>query len=124
MTIYCEASSEPPAVWDAIAHVILNRVAIGRWGDTVAQVCLSPYQFSEWLPDKADAANMRRACHVADDDPIWLGCLKAYDTATSSADPTSGATHFYDDRIPAPSWTARATFTVQLGTTRFYANVA
>ena len=125
VTIYCEASSEPAAVWTAIAHVLLNRVADGRWANNTAGVCCKRMQFSEFNDDKVNNANLERGCAVADDDSIWLGCLSAYDQAANceTTDPTDGATHFYDVSIPPPAWTVGATFTAQIGSTRFFKNV-
>ena len=53
-TLYGEARGEGLPGIEAVACVILNRVAFAKargrywWGNTVSQVCLKPGQFSCW----------------------------------------------------------------------------
>ena len=124
LTIFCEASNQPLEARKAVAHVLLNRLTKGEWGQTVAAVCLTPYQFSEWLPDRPDARNMRRAANTPDDDAVMLACGQAYDIACAEGDFTGGATHFYADSISAPSWTVGATKTGKWGNLYFFRDVA
>jgi spore germination cell wall hydrolase CwlJ-like protein len=43
-----EADDQPAIGQAAVAHVIMNRVADGRWGDTPSQVVLARGQFEPW----------------------------------------------------------------------------
>lgn len=123
LTIYCEASGEPPEGRIAVAATLFNRLHARRFGATIAAVCLARYQYSEWLDDKADNANLLRAAGVADSDPVLQDCLEAFDIAAGGKDPTGGATHYYAVSIPPPAWAATGEFTIQIGHHRFYKNV-
>jgi Cell Wall Hydrolase len=48
-TIAFEASGEPEEGKSAVAHVILNRKLIGRWGDNIKDVVTHPWQFEPWM---------------------------------------------------------------------------
>lgn len=124
ITDYCEASSASPQERRCIMHTIFNRVADGRFGRSPAEVCLRRMQFSEWNGDAANNANLLRAARAADDDPIMLDCMAAFDEVKAgAADPTNGATHYHDKSIPAPYWAARATVALETGKFIFYKNV-
>src|SRR4051794_15177463 len=49
-TLYGEAEANNAADAKAIAWVIVNRADLPNWPDSVAQVCLQPWQFSCWNP--------------------------------------------------------------------------
>ncbi len=123
MTIFCEASSEPHEGRVAVAATFFNRLKDGRFGKTIASVCLHRYQYSEWNADRANNANLLRAAEAADDEAMIVDSLAAYDEAAAGADPTMGGTHYFADYIAAPDWTVGATFTVQIGRHRFYRGV-
>ena len=126
ITCYCEASNQSPLARRAVIHVMVNRVAANpaRFGSTIAAVCLKRMQFSEWNGDSIDNRNLERAASVADSDAVMLDCAAAYDEVVSGAtDPTGGATHFFADSIPAPSWTHQATFCGKIGDILFYKDV-
>lgn len=125
ITIFCEASSASPAERRAIAHVLFNRQHDGRFGATVAEVCLRRMQFSEWNGDKPDNINLLRAARVAELSPAMLDCSAAFDEAfQGSRDTTNGATHYHDKSIAPPDWTAGATVTLDTAKFIFYAHVA
>jgi N-acetylmuramoyl-L-alanine amidase len=48
LTLYGEARGEDPAGRIAVANVIKNRLSAGRFGATLAEVCLKRKQFSCW----------------------------------------------------------------------------
>lgn len=50
LTVWGEARAESPLGIRAVAKVILNRVADGRWGRTVNSVVFRRWQFSCWIP--------------------------------------------------------------------------
>jgi N-acetylmuramoyl-L-alanine amidase len=120
-TIYQEARGEPEVGQKAVAHVILNRLKTGRWGNNLASVCLWPWQFSGW--HSAKDPNFKLACELADDSPALLKMRKILDGASIEADPTSGATHYFATYIDAPPWTQGATFCGQIGQHKFYKDV-
>jgi N-acetylmuramoyl-L-alanine amidase len=122
-TIACEASNQSHVVRQGVAASILNRVKDGRFGKTASAVCLKRFQYSEWLADAADNANLERVAGMTDTDPVILDCGLAYDQAVSGTDPTDGATHFFADSIAPPDWADKATFTVKLGNVLFYKDV-
>ena len=68
-TIYGEARGESISGMEAVASVVLNRVAFanrrGRfwWGNSIAEVCRAPKQFSCW---NRNDPNYRLICRVAD----------------------------------------------------------
>lgn len=125
LTIFCEASSEEHVARVGVAASFFNRMHVNpkRYGSTVASVCLHRFQYSEWNQDPADNANLLRGAATSDADPVMTDCAKAYDEAAAGVDPTNGATHFYADGIPEPSWAKVATFTGQIGRIRFYRDV-
>lgn len=123
ITVACEASNQPHVVRQGVAASIINRWHDGRYGATVAAVCLKRYQYSEWLADAADNTNLERVASKSNDDPVLLDCAIAYDEAAAGADPTGGATHFYADGIPEPSWAKVATPTAKLGAVNFFKDV-
>ena len=130
ITCFCEASSATPAERRAIIWVMKNRLhdQKRRFGLTIADVCLARYQFSEWLDDKADSANLHRAARALDDDPIMLDCLAAFDAvmaAPSRDDPTGGSCHYTDKTIDPPAWAAPpAVLALETEHFRFYRGVS
>lgn len=125
-TIYCEASGQSALARRMVAWSLFNRLRDGRFGSTIAQICLRRAQFSEWLSDPQDNANLLRMAGTPETDSVLMDALSAYQEALAGngPDPTGGATHFYAEPLPAPSWTEPpAIFTVQEGRLRFYRNV-
>ncbi len=123
LTIYCEASGEPHEGKVAVAATLFNRLKTGRFGKTIAAVCLARYQFSEWNDDKGNNANLIRGAETPEANPVMADCLDAYDEASRGADPTKGATFYYADYIAAPAWAATGVETVQIGRHKFFRDV-
>lgn len=123
LTIAAEASNQLHVVRQGVAASIFNRLKDGRFGKSIAGICLKRYQYSEWLADAQDNANLERVANMAPDDPIILDCAIAYDEAATGIDPTNGSTHFFASGIPTPSWANAATMTVKLGSLFFYKDV-
>lgn len=121
--VACEASSESELCQQAIAASLRNRVVSGRFEPTIAGVCAQRYQYSETLPDKGDNANYERILNSPDSDPQIISATEAYDTvmADPNLDPSQGATHFYADGIPAPTWASPPGMaTVKIGRVNFW----
>lgn len=126
-TLWQEARGEPADGQRAVAHVIVNRMKDGRWGNSLASVCLWRSQFSAWGPvtpkDKNMVANFTASCDLADNDPALLRLASIITEALSEPDPTNGATHYFAVSIPAPAWTKDATRCGQFGHHLFFANM-
>lgn len=124
-TTWMEARGEGASGIDAVAHVLVNRVRAGRWGASLASVCLAPYQFSCW--NTADP-NRSAMAKLADDDAVLAQCRAAVGAALAgAADPTGGATHYVTKAVleqMAPPWTSAATRCAEIGHHVFFKNVA
>jgi spore germination cell wall hydrolase CwlJ-like protein len=94
-TIAFEAGGETEQGMVAVAHVILNRARIGRWGENIKDVVTSPWQFEPWMTRRSEMESLapydvryRSAARIAD------GVLSG-----EMPDPTEGATHFLNPVI-------------------------
>lgn len=104
-TVYGEAEPFDTVDAKAIAHVILNRVKLPNWPNSIEAVCLQPYQFSCWNAD-----NPRRKVllelDLADTEAWWLEivdiCRGVLDGRIP--DPTNRSTHYYATYIKKPKW--------------------
>ena len=121
-TLWQEARGEPEEGQRAVAHVIVNRIKDGRWGKSLASVCLARAQFSGW--NQSDP-NRVASCILADDDPaLEEFCGMIRQAQSGEDDPTYGSTHYYSTSvIIPPDWAATGEFVVQIGHHRFYRNV-
>lgn len=119
MTIFMEASGEPPEGRRAVAWVIVNRLNSGRYGASLAAVCLHPFQFSCW---NTSDPNRLRIAKTPESDPVLLDCALALQQAQAGGtDPTDGATLYYSDSMTTPpDWASAAIFTVKIGSQLFY----
>lgn len=101
----------------------------GRFGTNAANVCLKRLQFSSWNGDPVNNRNLLRVINMPRSDPTLLDCALAYDEAAAGADPTGGATHYFDTSISPPSWTKvqpdgrQAIKTCQIGKLIFFKDV-
>ena len=109
-TLVFEATGETEIGKAAVAHVILNRARLGRWGGTVKEVVTRPWQFEPWMTRRSEMerlgltdARYRDAARIAD--AVLLGQMP---------DPTAGATHFLNPVIvkerrggSLPAWARR-----------------
>lgn len=123
-TLCQEVRGEPIAGQEAVAHVFKNRLKTGRWGKTLASVCLWRGQFSGWYVPSDP--NFSYACSLADTDPTLSHMMSVMQAALDSdKDPTSGATHYANLSILAqkPAWITGATFCCKIGAHSFYRDV-
>ncbi|MFA7431531.1 MAG: cell wall hydrolase [Rhodospirillaceae bacterium] len=108
-TLYGEARGESLAGKEAVACVILNRVARAQerggaywWGRDVVGVCLKPWQFSCWNPTDPNRAKLLA---VTDATRAFRACRSVAERAVAGMveDKTGGATH-YHTRTVTPAW--------------------
>jgi N-acetylmuramoyl-L-alanine amidase len=94
-TMVFEASGEPEEGNAAVAHVILNRERLGRWGDNIKEVVTRPWQFEPWMTRRKEIESL------SEDDPRYLKAARIADAVLSGQkpDPTAGATHFLNPTI-------------------------
>lgn len=94
-TLVFEASGETEIGKVAVAHVILNRKRIGRWGFRIADVVTSPWQFEPWMTRKDEIRALSR------NDPRYRDAAEVADAVLAGhvSDPTRGATHFLNPVI-------------------------
>jgi N-acetylmuramoyl-L-alanine amidase len=124
-TLWGEARSEGRPGMEAVAAVVMNRVAVARaaggrywWGADVAGVCRAPWQFSCW---NAGDPNLPKLRAVTAADPAFAAALAIARRAVAGAlpDPTGGATHYHTTAI-SPSWARGAVPTARIGAHVFY----
>ena|ERR1700760_4297277 len=121
-TLWQEARGEPNDGQLAVAHAIKNRLLDGRWGSSLASVCLWRGQFSGWYVPHDP--NFSGACSLKDDD-FTLSYLEKLmqDVLGATDDPTNGAMWYFAESIPAPAWINGAVFCGKFGHQLFYKGV-
>ena len=123
-TIWGEARNEGQAGMEAVACVVLNRVAVAKkhggywWGRDVASVCLKPFQFSCW---NMNDPNRPRLIAVTEKNIYFATCLRIARRAVagSLADATCGATHYHTVDI-LPRWAVGQMPCARIGHHIFY----
>ncbi|TCS61682.1 cell wall hydrolase [Varunaivibrio sulfuroxidans] len=126
-TLYGEARGESLAGKEAIAAVVINRVARAKtrggywWGDTIAEVCQKPWQFSCW--NESDP-NRRKILAVRSGNRIFDSCLRIARRAEAGLlrDETKGATHYHACNINPP-WARGKAASVEIGRHLFYNDI-
>lgn len=99
-----EAKNEEDAV--AIACVIINRVNLPNWPDTISEVCLQPWQFSCW---NQNDPNRNRILNAKGQ---WFDrCREIASWAMKGfpEDPTNRSTHYYATYVAKPKWAKHKT---------------
>lgn len=91
----------------AVAAVILNRVRHPWFPDTIIGVAHQPYQFSAYN------ANVRDQLYWG---PIPQSAWQAARDALNGADPSLGATYYFNPYLVRPSWAQSLIFTRRIGT--------
>ena len=93
-TIHGEAGRESETGQAAVAHVIMNRVADGRWGDNPAEVSMELKQFSAW---NSGVGGNSLPTSLEEGSPQYERIGRIVDSVAAGeiADPTDGATHYY-----------------------------
>lgn len=123
-TLWGEARGQPKGGMEAVACVVLNRVAVAAerggfwWGNTIIGVCQKPFQFSCWNADDpnrpklmaVDTRNMHFATALRIARRAVNGCLP---------DNTNGATHYHAHYV-SPKWAKGHTPSAVIGDHIFY----
>ncbi len=123
-TIWGEARGEGSAGMQAVACVILNRLAVAQekggfwWGNSIIQICQKPYQFSCW---NRNDPNFKQLLNVGDDDPYFATALNIARRAiyADMEDITCGADHYHAVGI-LPYWAKKAAPVTVMGRHIFY----
>lgn len=91
-TIYGEARGESPEGQAAVANVILNRQASGRWGATIGDVVKAKGQFEPW----GNAKTRAEMEALKPGEPAYDAIGEVFDQVATGKIPdiTAGATHF------------------------------
>jgi N-acetylmuramoyl-L-alanine amidase len=126
-TLWGEARGEPLRGIEAVAAVVINRVALATrrrgwwWGSTIVQVCRMPLQFSCWSERDPNRA---RLMDVGAGDLVFATCRRIARRAAAGLldDPTHGATH-YHNRTVEPAWARDRTPCAEIGNHLFYNDV-
>ena len=126
-TIYGEARGESISGMEAVASVVLNRLALSKkkgrywWGNTIKDICRYPYQFSCWNKNDANYALIQK---VSDTDIIFCICNRIAGRAISGLleDSSSHATH-YHTKSTNPSWARGKIPCAEIGHHLFYNDI-
>jgi spore germination cell wall hydrolase CwlJ-like protein len=110
-TLWGEARGEGLLGMEAVANVIMNRVALSNekggywWGNSVTDVCQKPFQFSCWNTHDPNRAQM---LILDPSDKIFAAALDIAADAVYGTlkDATGGATSYYANTMAKPpDWT-------------------
>ncbi|MBU6234525.1 MAG: cell wall hydrolase [Alphaproteobacteria bacterium] len=123
-TIWGEARNEGTKGMEAVASVVLNRVAVAAahngywWGRDVAGVCQKPFQFSCW---NTNDPNREKLLAVTDRNIHFATALRIARRAVSGVlpDSTGGATHYHTLDI-LPHWAEGQMPCAVIGHHKFY----
>jgi cell wall hydrolase len=125
-TLWMEARGDGWEGMYAVANVVMNRVKNPRWwGHDIVSVCLMHDQFSSWNAGSTQIPLVKEA--MANGDPTYQ---YAFSVANSVAKPsvsslmidnTGNADSYYAiSEKEKPTWATPETFTVQIGSQKFY----
>ncbi|KAI9556720.1 hypothetical protein GHT06_016511 [Daphnia sinensis] len=119
-TIFAEARAEPELGQRAVAWVIKNRADQNQpyWGgNTIVGVCLQPFQFECWNPDRSHLIDeaIRSEPEAFNAMDTWLPEVYL------NPDPTDGADHYNNpDKEGYPPWTNNVDPVIKIGNHQFY----
>ena len=133
LTVWAESRGEPVEGQIAVANVIKNRVALGRWGGSFEAVCRAPMQFSCWN-EGTDAnhqallalANLVTSGHEPVDPRFAQARWIAAGIASGALlDNVRGATYYHVRTMnPFPRWALGQIPCASLGAHLFYRGIA
>ncbi len=119
-TIWGEARGEGTRGMQAVANVVMNRVAKQTWyGKTVVEVCTKKGQFTAW---KKGDPNYEPAHAVTTNNPAFAQALQiaARAVAGTLPDITGGADHYFNPDVVLPSWAQTMSHLIDIGRHAFY----
>jgi spore germination cell wall hydrolase CwlJ-like protein len=139
LTIYGEAANQRNPGKLAVGCVVVNRAR--AWQKSIADVCLTPAQFSCWNSNDPNRAKLVEAAPLLLDGGaahgVWAECLSAADVALSrlsvenGSDPTRGSLYYmtaarYLQVLESPltdsaNWVLRCRPVVKIGAHVFFA---
>jgi spore germination cell wall hydrolase CwlJ-like protein len=122
-TLWGEARGESRASREAVASVVLNRLKNpARFGSSIEQVCLKPFQFSCW---NADDPNRLPSLNVDAGDAVFAECLAIAESAAQGllADSVQGADHYHAAHV-RPPWAQGKMPCRVIGNQMFYNDIA
>lgn len=120
-TIIGEASDQGPQGQAAVASVIFNRLATGKYGKSVSDVVLAPSQFEPW------STRSKELLAINPNSSTYRNVGDIVDMVNSGdiPDQSRGATHFLNENIvrqrrggSLPSWASQPV--VKIGSHTFY----
>jgi spore germination cell wall hydrolase CwlJ-like protein len=132
-TIAGEAGDQGAAGQAAVAHVVLNRLYAGGYGDTVKNIVQAPaagvnprlgyHEFSVWNPPSKQGNTIPQKIDPNGQEYTNIGDIVDRVYNGEIPDPTNGATHYFAGRMP-PQWgqwgpQAAAQNSVRIGTQTF-----
>lgn len=127
-TVYGEARGEGYRGMQAVANVVMNRVALAdqhpHFGDgSPAAACKAPWQFSCWNPNDP---NLTKIESVTSEDTVFAQAFQIANDAIKGlmSDITFGATFYYVKSSPTPNWAEGQTPCQIIGKHLFYKNIA
>lgn len=123
-TMWGEARNEGTKGMEAVASVVLNRVAVAEahkgywWGNDIVGVCLKPFQFSCW---NMNDPNRPKLLAVTERNIHFATALRIARRAFHGVltDATYGATHYHTLDI-LPRWAEGEPPTCTIGRHIFY----
>ncbi|HEY8962945.1 MAG TPA: cell wall hydrolase [Alphaproteobacteria bacterium] len=123
-TLWGESRGQPKGGMEAVANVVLNRVAVARerggfwWGNDIISVCQKPFQFSCW---NADDPNRPKLIAVDDSNIHFATALRIARRAVNGrlSDNTNGATHYHAKYV-SPVWAKNKKPSAVIGDHIFY----
>ena len=126
-TIFGEARGETVSGMEAVASVVMNRLAFSRrrgrywWGNSVVDICQSPRQFSCW---NSNDPNHKIIRSVAENDIVFAVCKRIAQRAVSGilGDNTNGATHYHTRNV-RPRWSVGKIPCAEIGAHFFYNDI-
>jgi spore germination cell wall hydrolase CwlJ-like protein len=121
LTAWREARGEGVDGMRAVLHVIRNRVMSQRFGDW-AMVCTKKFQFSSMSAPNDPELILWPETGDAQFEQAYQLAVAVF--AGTDADNTNGATFYFADSIPAPSWAASMRETVKIGHQTFFSSEA
>src|SRR5215207_11242785 len=89
-TVIGEAGNQSDEGKAAVAHVVLNRLRTGGYGEDIPGVLFKPAQFEPWNTRRRELLSIRP------DSDVYRSAAPVVDAVLSGTvdDPTNGATHF------------------------------